>query len=213
MRTLSKSQEIIILQHEKITYYLIYSSRRSLSIEIHNGELFVRSPYAFPLKKIELFLIQKQNWILQKLQDSRHKKMQLENQKANCLFSDAQKKSLEERYRELARDYITQRVNYYIAQTGDYYNNLAIRSQKTRWGSCSSKKTLSFNWRLILAPPIILDYVVVHEICHLKYMNHSHLFWDRVFAIMPDYKTRRKWLKDHGTELAESFTPIPFSNI
>ena len=76
-----------------------------------------------------------------------------------------------------------------------------IAGQKTRWGSCSSNKTLSFNWKLMLAPPKVLDYVVVHEICHLREMNHSPRFWALVESLMPDYKQQRKWLKENGHTL------------
>ncbi len=107
----------------------------------------------------------------------------------------------EKRYREKARLLITERVNHYIRFTGESYTSLTIRDQKSRWGSCSSRKTLSFNYRLIFAPSKVLDYVVVHEICHLTHMNHSKDFWGLVAEVMPDYKIHKKWLRDHGNEL------------
>lgn len=116
-------------------------------------------------------------------------------------LSDVQRTALEKRYKEAARSYIPKRVAYYHAMTGGTYNRITIRDQKTRWGSCSSKGTLSFNWRLMLAPPAILDYVVVHELCHLTHMNHSPMFWQAVESVCPDYKNARKWLKEHGNEL------------
>ena len=75
------------------------------------------------------------------------------------------------------------------------------REQKTRWGSCSSEKNLNFNWKLILAPPEVLDYVVVHELCHLKEMNHSKAFWEEVGKVMPEYETHKLWLKENGWRL------------
>ncbi len=120
------------------------------------------------------------------------------------LLTDAEYKRLqvlERRYREKARIQITARVNHYIQGTGHSYKTLSIRDQKSRWGSCSSRGTLSFNYRLIFAPPRVLDYVVVHEICHMTHMNHSKDFWDLVEQIMPDYKIHKKWLKEHGQEL------------
>ncbi len=78
---------------------------------------------------------------------------------------------------------------------------VCVRAQKTRWGSCSSTGTLSFNWKLYLAPPEILDYVVVHELCHLSEMNHSKRFWALVESILPDYKSCEKWLKENGRTL------------
>ncbi len=77
-------------------------------------------------------------------------------------------------------------------------NRISIRNQKTRWGSCSSKGNLNFNWRLVMAPAGILDYVVIHELCHLAYLNHSSQFWHLVSGILPDWKERRSWLKANG---------------
>lgn len=109
--------------------------------------------------------------------------------------------TLEKRYRSAARIRIGQRCAYYRTLTGGSYTSVTIRDQKTRWGSCSSRGTLSFNYRLIFAPPEVLDYVVVHELCHLTHMNHSKEFWNKVGSVMPDYNAHRKWLKAHGGEL------------
>lgn len=77
-------------------------------------------------------------------------------------------------------------------------NRVVLKDQKTRWGSCSSLRNLNFNWRIVMAPPEVLDYVVVHEMCHLIHMNHSKDFWSLVAKLRPGYKEQRKWLKDHG---------------
>lgn len=108
---------------------------------------------------------------------------------------------LEKRYRNAARDLITNRVSYYHTLTGGNYTSITIRDQKSRWGSCSSRGTLSFNYRLIFAPQNVLDYVVVHELCHLTHMNHSKDFWNMVSCIMPGYKEAKNWLREHGQEL------------
>lgn len=113
----------------------------------------------------------------------------------------ARLETLEKRMRAKARAKIGSRVAYYHRLTGGRYTSVTIRDQKTRWGSCSSLGTLSFNYRLIFAPPEILDYVVVHELCHLTHMNHSKDFWNMVGSILPDYKARRQWLREHGQEL------------
>lgn len=110
--------------------------------------------------------------------------------------------TLEKRYRSAARTKFEQRCAYYRALTGGRYTSITIRDQKTRWGSCSSRGTLSFNYRLIFAPSAVLDYVVVHELCHLTHMNHSKEFWNMVGSVMPDYKVYRRWLRDHGQELS-----------
>lgn len=109
--------------------------------------------------------------------------------------------ALEKRYRSMARTRFESRVAYYHRLTGGRYTSITVRDQKTRWGSCSSRGTLSFNYRLIFAPDIILDYVVVHELCHLTHMNHSRDFWNMVGSILPDYREHRKWLREHGNEL------------
>ena len=108
---------------------------------------------------------------------------------------------LEKRYRNNARIVFTKQVAYYHQFTGGTYTSITIRDQKSRWGSCSSRGTLSFNYRLIFAPPKVLDYVVVHELCHLTHMDHSKNFWNMVASIMPEYKTYQNWLKEHGMEL------------
>lgn len=110
--------------------------------------------------------------------------------------------AFKKRYREEARRVIEERVAFYHSLTGGRYTSITIRDQRSRWGSCSSRGTLSFNYRLIFAPPDVLDYVVVHELCHLTHMNHSRDFWNMVTSIMPDYKMRKKWLRDHGQELS-----------
>ncbi len=108
---------------------------------------------------------------------------------------------MEKRYRNAARDLFHTRVAYYHQFTGGNYTSITIRDQKSRWGSCSSRGTLSFNYRLIFAPPKVLDYVVVHELCHLTHMNHSKDFWNMVEQIMPEYKVYKTWLREHGQEL------------
>ena len=109
--------------------------------------------------------------------------------------------TMEKRYRNAARQQFEIRVNYYHRITGGNYTSITVRDQRSRWGSCSSRGTLSFNYRLIFAPPAVLDYVVVHELCHLTHMNHSKDFWNMVSSVMPEYKEYRKWLRDHGHEL------------
>jgi predicted metal-dependent hydrolase len=103
-------------------------------------------------------------------------------------------------YETLGREQIAKRVEYYSQRMGLHYTKLSFRSQKTRWGSCSSKGALSFNWRLAIAPPEVIDYVVVHELAHLKHYNHSSRFWALVETQIPDYKTLRSWLTKNQYE-------------
>jgi len=96
---------------------------------------------------------------------------------------------------------IRSRVNHYAPLIGVLPGRIAIRDQKSRWGSCSSKNNLNFNWKLIMAPPQVLDYVVIHELCHMREFNHSPRFWQLVYAQMPDYEAWKKWLKIHTDDL------------
>ena len=109
--------------------------------------------------------------------------------------------ALENRYRNAAREVFTNRVEYYHRFTGGHYTSITIRDQKTRWGSCSSKGNLNFNWRLIFAPEEVVDYIVVHELAHRKEMNHSRAFYNVVASVLPDYKVQEKWLKENGEKL------------
>ena len=102
---------------------------------------------------------------------------------------------------EMALARIRERLAYYAPRTGRTPGRVTIREQKTRWGSCSSKGNLNFNWKLIMAPPQCLDYVVIHELCHLHEFNHSPRFWSLVSAQMPDYEPWKKWLKTHAEDL------------
>ena len=101
--------------------------------------------------------------------------------------------------RALAR--IRQRLDYFAPRIGCAPGRVAIRDQKTRWGSCSQKGNLNFNWKLIMAPPEALDYVVIHELCHLRVFSHSPRFWALVEGQMPEYAVWKKWLKTHADDL------------
>ena len=104
-------------------------------------------------------------------------------------------------YRKKARKQLEDRAAYYAGLMGVTYNRITVRAAKTRWGSCSARGNLNFHWKLILMPPEVLDYVVVHELAHRREMNHSSRFWTEVERIMPDYKRRRKWLKENGGQV------------
>ncbi|MCM1089198.1 MAG: M48 family metallopeptidase, partial [Muribaculaceae bacterium] len=181
-----------------LPYTVLKSKRKTYAISIkEDGSIIFRVPLRADERKIAQMAEEKSRWIITHYLDICAKK----NSRPSSDLSAVQKTALENRYKEAARSYIPQRVAYYHAKTGGSYQRITIRDQKTRWGSCSSKGTLSFNWRLMLAPPSILDYVVVHELCHLTHMNHSAAFWQAVEAIYPDYRIARKWLKEHGNEL------------
>ncbi len=104
-------------------------------------------------------------------------------------------------YRQQALDVISQRLALFAGQTGLGYQQVRVKNLRTRWGSCSSRGNLNFNLRLVLAPLEIVDYVVVHELVHLKHKNHSRQYWEAVAAILPYFKKRRDWLKLNGHRL------------
>lgn len=109
--------------------------------------------------------------------------------------------ALERWYRRRAREEIAPRLDRETARAGTRYTSLTIRAQRTRWASCSATGAMSFNWRLLLAPAAVLDYVVCHEVCHLEVMDHSSRFWALLAARMPDYRDRAAWLRTHGPTL------------
>lgn len=104
-------------------------------------------------------------------------------------------------YRTQAQQLASERVNYYQEVIGRPVGSITIKNQQKRWGSCSQKGNLNFNWRLALVPDPIFDYLVVHEMCHLVHLNHSSAYWSLVASILPDYKERRAWLKDKSAFL------------
>jgi len=113
------------------------------------------------------------------------------------------KAALSEWYWKEAKKMIEKRVAYFRPFVKEQIGTIRIKEQKSRWGSCSGKGNLNFNWRLILAPPEVLDYVVAHEMAHLKYMDHSTAFWNHVSELMPDYSQWNNWLKQNGTYLIQ----------
>jgi hypothetical protein len=113
----------------------------------------------------------------------------------------AVRRALERWYRRAAETHLAERVAHFAPQVGRAPRAVAVRAQRTRWGSCSARATISFNWRLMQAPPEILDYVVVHELCHLLVPNHSPRFWAEVARVLPDYAERRTALRRFGRAL------------
>lgn len=114
---------------------------------------------------------------------------------------DRVRQALKEALSRLALVRVREKLAVYGPRLGVDFGRVAIRDQKSRWGSCSAKHNLNFNWKLIMAPPEALEYVVIHELCHLIEFNHSPRFWRLVKEQMPEYEAWKKWLKQHGSEL------------
>lgn len=170
-----------------LSYEWIRSSRKTIAIQIkEDGRVIVRSPYSVSRNQIETFLEEKQVWINKQL-----KRIEETMQENNSITEEEREHGIEK-----AAKIFPERVAFYAAKMGVTYSKITIREQKTRWGSCSSKGNLNFNWKLVRMPMEILDYVVVHELAHRKEMNHSAKFWKVVEEILPDYKERRKYLKE-----------------
>lgn len=179
----------------KINFEIIRSNRKSISIEIRtDATVLVRAPSAMKNTEIQRFLKEKENWIRIHLEEVEERKMMSKNIKK---LSEGELQKLA----DTALKVISIKVKHYADLMNVQYGRITIRRQKTRWGSCSSKRNLNFNCLLMLMPDKVVDYVVVHELCHLIEMNHSKVFWKRVEQVMPDYKEHRKWLRDHGSEI------------
>ena len=156
--------------------------------------MIVRAPLRMSERDINRFIGEKADWL-----DKHYRKMQQRQQE-----TDEGEDLTEQDIKLLvtrAKRIIPPMVDKYARQMGVTYGRITIRMQKSRWGSCSGQGNLNFNCLLMRAPDEITEYVVVHELCHRKEMNHSERFWAEVEKIIPDYKERRKWLKDHGNEL------------
>ena len=110
--------------------------------------------------------------------------------------------------RDRAREVVSALARSEADRLGVAYRRIRIGGQRTLWGSCSARGTLSFNWRLVLTPPDVVDYVVVHELCHLLVPNHSRAFWSLVERHRPGWREQRTWLREYGPELL-AFTPAP----
>lgn len=113
----------------------------------------------------------------------------------------AMRAALESWYRAQAKVYLPRRAAELAQQHGFQYGKITIKGQRARWGSCSSQRNLNFNWRLMLAPPAAIDYVILHELCHLTEMNHSRRFWTLVGRCCPDYQQWVQWFKTNGDRL------------
>lgn len=113
------------------------------------------------------------------------------------LTKEIKKAAMEDWYIRNARIRFESRCAYFAPLLGVTYHTIRIKNQKSRWGSCSGKGNLNFNWKLIMAPEEVLDYLVVHELCHLKYMNHSKEFWSLVASLLPDYKKQEQWIEEN----------------
>jgi predicted metal-dependent hydrolase len=171
-----------------LPYRLVRSSRKTVSLEVKpDGSILVRAPRRLSERAIREFVISKEPWLREKLR-------KIESRPVLPPLTEAELHALKQQ----AQADLTGRVRHFASLAGVTYGRITVRAQRSRWGSCSQAGNLNFNCLLMLAPPEIRDYIVIHELCHRKHMNHAPAFWAAVEALCPDYRKRRAWLKDNG---------------
>ena len=171
---------------EKTEYQLIRSDRRTLSVEVDSsGAVLVRAPRLMPKWRIEAFVRERQGWI--------------EAAKARQAQRQAKLPQIREEdkplYVKMAKAILPSKIERYAQRMGVKPTGLTITSAKTRFGSCSGKHRLSFSWRLMAYPEAAIDYVVVHELAHIRYKDHSRAFYGFIESVLPDYRDRIRLLK------------------
>jgi len=181
----------IKLANQEISYILKVSRRaKRLRLAVYcNGDLVVTQPQFLKAEIVDKFIRAKADWILKKIDN-------FKQTKPNPLNSLTRRDYLNNR--EAARVLILERLGYFNSFYNFKYKRVAIRDQKTRWGSCSRQGSLSFNFRLFYLKAEVRDYVIVHELCHLKEFNHSARFWKLVAQTIPNFHALRKILKSKG---------------
>ncbi|MBQ2937803.1 MAG: M48 family metallopeptidase [Clostridia bacterium] len=162
---------------EAIQYEIIYSKIKNVYIQIKDGKVFIKAPKRISKKELEKIIYQKSDWIQKRLENSQQK------QERKKLYTEEQfKQVVEKNAKEL------------IQKTGLIPNKIRIRDIKYAWGSCSNNKNITINFKLIKYSEEVIRYVILHEICHIRYMNHSKDFWNLVRHYMPNYKQVKKEL-------------------
>lgn len=182
-------------------YDLIRTSRKTIAIQITlDGDVTVRAPRDCEKAEIDDLIRDRREWIEEKRAEFLAQKRECEKKQEQ--FPKITPES-EREFRRLAKEKIPKRVALFAEQLGVDYGKITIKDTKSRWGSCSYQGNLNFCWRLILAPEEVLDYIVVHELCHRLEMNHSARFWAEVKRVLPEYEKSKEWLKENGLALLE----------
>ena len=194
---LQRGYEKAAAEQEELKIRVVRSGRRTVCLQIdEKHDITVRAPYRMPDSEIRRFVEEKSSWITKHIKQIKERQRNEELQPEERLTTEEIRKLAGE-----ALKYIPQRTAYYAPLVKVSYGRITIRNQKSRWGSCSSKGNLNFNCLLMLMPPEVIDYVVVHELCHRLEMNHSERFWKEVERVLPDYKLRKKWLRENGDRI------------
>lgn len=188
---LRKKEMEMDINYDDLQLNVIYSNRKTVSIELCTNGILVRAPKSMNSHEIEAFLDKKQSWIEKHLSKMKARREIIEK---IPLFTLDEIRELADK----ALVVIPEKVKKYAPIVGVDYGRITIRNQRSRWGSCSSKGNLSFNCLLMLFSDDVIDYVVIHELCHRKHMNHSAEFYAEVERVFPEYRRCQKWLKDNG---------------
>jgi Predicted metal-dependent hydrolase len=177
-----------------IKYELIRTNRKTLAIYVRqDGKVEVRAPFRTSKAYIDDFVAKKQEWI----EATQNKLLVRQDTKKTVQLTESQ----EIQYKKQAKAYLQQKCRHFSAAMGLRHGEVRINSAKTRWGSCNRRGDINFTYRLLFAPEELIDYVVVHELAHLKEMNHSSKFWSVVEQTMPDYRTRRNKLREFERQI------------
>ena len=169
-------------------YNIVRSNIKNIYIQIKDGEVIVKAPKRVSEKYIKEVVAKKEKWITKKLEEDKVKREKQKHEKPIT-----QQEAIE------LKQIVLESANKYGKSIGEFPNQVTIKNMKYAWGSCTSKRNIAINMKLARMKKQIIEYVVLHELCHLKYMNHSEDFWRLVEKNMPDYKKLRKELKKYDT--------------
>lgn len=206
---------------------IIRTKRKTVSLSVLNdGRVIVRAPENYSDKKINEILLSSQDWLRKALEgvEKINKKIKdysiadggrvpllgedfeirfTHNKKAfidgRLIFLPAESPAnhLEKAFRKIAVSHFRERLDFFCGMSGLDYSSIKITRAKKRWGSCSSDKSICFSVYLVMCPPDVIDYVIVHEMCHLRHFDHSAAFWAEVEKYIPDYKAKKQWLREY----------------
>ncbi len=186
-----KKLKKIILNNKEVTYtFRRYKLSKRLKLIVRqDASIVVTAPWRFSEKKAEKFVHEKSDWLLERLNffEKQNRGREIKTSRADYL-----------KQKEKARKLILQKLKDLNKYYAFKYIRVSVRNQKTRWGSCSKQGNLNFNYRLIYLPDKLVDYIIIHELCHLKEMNHSVRFWKLVEKAAPGYRVARRELKKEG---------------
>ncbi|MGL1891161.1 MAG: M48 family metallopeptidase [Spirochaetaceae bacterium] len=217
-----------LYKDEQIPINLIRSNRKSMTLSINTvGDMEVRAPKFLLQSNIKKFITNQTEWINTKLLRAKSNKIQysleigttvpflgeklqllqgthkrgIKNVNNSLLLpenTNDKNKLLNKWYREQAREILTNLTDKYTIMMKLEYNKIFIKEQKTRWGSCSGKNNLNYNWKVILTDIKLIEYLVIHEVCHLKHLDHSTKFWNLVATLDPEFKKHKNMLQEAG---------------